>query len=239
MKEITNKVQEILKGQDKTYSRIIREYATVKDIPGNRELVEQYIREMRTATFERIQELVKPQEDPGGREDLTAGLAKLEGIGYMLPLIQAEINGAEDWDLTALVEKYQGTEWAALFHTLLKPRLRELRGAGPEKARLAQQLERAFAPVPDEEAAKRERFIDEIRTLQFFGGERGITTNIRPTSDGRFLIGNGERRNIAMDLNQAAPDFSVTGEAAEPIVKTRQAGKYTIREAEYRYKWNQ
>ena len=239
MKEIVEKVQEILKEQDRTYSRIIQEYSTVKDVPGNRELAERYIQEIQMDTFKQIQELVKPEESPDGEGKPAAWLEKLEGVGHMVPLIQAEINGAEDWELETLIDKYQGTEYTPLCHILLKPRLKELRAQGADNAMLAKRLEAALMPEPDQEAAARKKFMVEMQALLFFGRGKTIETNIQPTPDGRFLRGNGELRYIAADLERASADFSVMGGAAESIVKTRQAGKYQVREVEYHYKWNQ
>ena len=240
MKEIADKVQKVFDEQDEKYSRIIREYATVKDIPGNRELAEQYIQEMRMDTFKQIQELVgEPSEKNSSKpfSDLTK--EKLMEYAGIIPLIQAEIGGTEDRELSELIEKYDGTEWAPLLQTLLKPRLKELRESGPEKARIANDLARRFSPVPDEKSQLRERFLGDIKTLLFFGNGKSITVGVRQNQEGRFLLGNGERRNVSVDLAQAAADFSLLGKKAEPLVKSRTVGSKTIREVEYCYKWNQ
>ena len=240
MNEIVDKVQEILNSQDEKYSRIIREYATVKDISGNKELAEQYIREIRENTFEQIEGLVGkvPESE---KNEVFPGFTKEKMVEYagIIPLIQAEINGSEDQELAGLIKKYNGTEWDSVFRTLLKPRLKELKGSGPEKARIANSLSRQLLPALNEDDQIRERFLGDIKTLLFFGDGKAITVGTQPNRDGRFLLGNGERRNISIDLEQATVDFSIQGKKEEPLVKTRTIGGKMIREVEYCYKWNQ
>ena len=240
MKEIAEKAQEIFNQQDQSYSRIIREYATVKDIPGNQELARQYIQEMKEATFNQIQELAGEEPEEEGNE-LIAGIGKEKVAEYsgIIPLIQAEIGGADDRELSGLIERYAGTEYDALFRILLKPRLKALRESGPEKARIANDLSRKLAPALDNGTLQRKQFLSDIRTLLFFGNGKSITVGIRQNQDGRFLLGNGERRSIEADLAQASVDFSPTGKSSDPLIKTKTIGGKMIREIEYLHRWNQ
>lgn len=242
MKEITEKILTEFSAQDETYTRIVREYALVKDIPGNRELAEKYVRETKDDTYKAIQAIVdaeiKAQEaaagEPEGEDSDAASLLKKANA---IAVINAEISGSEDYELIGLMEQYRGTEYFNLLATLLKPRIREMKQAGGGRSREADKLVMQFeTTVPGAEKVK--ALMDGIRTIQYFN-PLTITLGVQPTGDERFLLGNGQRRSIPFDLDNATADFNPLGANQEPLTSSESVGKYTVKSVRYRFKWNQ
>lgn len=49
----------------------------------------------------------------------------------------------------------------------------------------------------------------------------------------------GQRRNIAFDLDAATADFNPLEETQEPLVISESVGKYTVKSIKHLFPWNQ
>ena len=88
------------------------------------------------------------------------------------------------------------------------------------------------------ELKKLKEQLNHIHTIQFFNPGT-ITLSPCPTEEGIFLLGNGQRRNIAFDLDAATADFNPLEEAQEPLVISESVGKYTVKSIKHLFSWNQ
>lgn len=243
MEKITEKILNEFHEQDNNYVRVVREFGTVRNIPGNRELALRYIQQIKEETYNRIKNIVDEEInalETGSKgqstdDNSTAALLKKSN---MIALMQAEINGSEDHELIDLVDEYRSTEYFDLFKTMIGPRLREMRlGDGMQK-RAANEIMRRFESAQLPEIKKLKEQLNHIHTIQFFNPGT-ITLSPCPTEEGIFLLGNGQRRNIAFDLDAATADFNPLEEAQEPLVISESVGKYTVKSIKHLFSWNQ
>lgn len=173
MEKITEKILNEFHEQDNKYVRVVREFGTVRNIPGNRELALRYIQQIKEETYNRIKDIVDEEvnaleagsKSQGADDDSTAALLKKSN---MIALMQAEINGSEDHELIDLVDEYRSTEYFDLFKTMIGPRLREMRLGDGTRKRAANEIMRRFESAQFPEIEKLKEQLNHIHTIQFF-----------------------------------------------------------------------
>lgn len=110
-------------------------------------------------------------------------------------------------------------------------------GDGMQK-RAANEIMRRFESAQLPEIKKLKEQLNHIHAIQFFNSGT-ITLSPCPTEEGIFLLGNGQRRNIAFDLDAATADFNPLEETQEPLVISESVGKYTVKSIKHLFPWNQ
>lgn len=246
-KEILENVLQSFNEAGKAYSRMLREYSTVKDKPGTSEKAHKYVKDIRDVVFndiinhltrEKAAIIDQAKVRPSSR-DMLGELRR----NNELQLIKSSIDGASNEQLIDLARKYSNTEYEAEFKTMIQPSIKALSEfAGPERAKnleVVDQIAAALDSIPDEIKADAEyidNLADDVRSLLYFN-EKSFPVNIIASDDGRILHGNCDDRIVKFDIENADVNFDPVGGAPDPLVVTETMGIKSFRTVRYQFEW--